>query len=154
MSLCHGLDFNRMINKKSHNQPEDSSSCHGTENVLGFWENRHVLKKDCDSAPILTGVNGQLCVIPSQAYDFQINRMKQERIDHPVRIRIRYRYFQKNRIFAKRIYHAFTEWLAIAYFRKNRIFGHMDLMSSNCVGFNFMNIKRTADSKDRINVIS
>jgi len=153
LSPYHGTDLDRMIYKESHIQPGALSSRHGAGNIFDFPENRHVSKKDSLPAPDLTGVNRQLCGIPGQVYDSSENRMKRERIDRPVSIRARDRYFQKSRMFAKRIYRTVTKELLLIRFQKDRMIPVLDLMSSHCVGFNFMNIKRIDDSEDRINVI-
>jgi len=44
LSPFHGLDFIRMIYKKSHDQPENLSYCHETKNSFVFPKNRRISK--------------------------------------------------------------------------------------------------------------
>lgn len=129
----HGRDLDRMIYKKSHTQPVEWSSTHGTGGILGFKKNRHASERNVDSAPNLTGVNRLICVISNCFYDFQRNRIKRKRIGRPVRIRARDRYFQKNRISAQRIWRSVTAEISLIRFQKNRPIPIQDLMSSNYV---------------------
>ena len=55
LSSFHGLNLIRMIYKKSHAQPENLLSCHGTENIVGFPINRRIPEKICPLTLILQG---------------------------------------------------------------------------------------------------
>ena len=141
----HGRDLDRMIYKKTYILTKGWSSCQATENIVGFKENRLIVKENSFPDPDSTGVNRQLCSIPGQIWDILKNRTKRKEICHPTRLKEKLNYFGKNRLIQKIIISLFRETICIHMFWRRSLVLAFGSMSNNCAGFDSQESKKSEE---------